>query len=313
MNGQLHAVVTIIEMLPSGHWNQQLIAISRLLAAVHQGPKSCIGPRPLASEDIVLLHLRCMRYPIWGLQEASAPKEPLYRCYSSDCFGIPRNDPVPDSPDILPRLVPVTVEVGKLQVIDLALHPAIADVGHELARGEELQSVNHRSTRVDPVSPTHGLPIQRCHIAGDLWLEHYWPTCSLRGLPELFRDEWHGVAIEAISTNLLDQGSQGFCIRDTLRSCAIVPGIVRHENSHSSVFHYFHHLGQSFQTTRHRPPIVILIPVVNPNVCVCRPEQKGIDTTIPLGQVIKELVHCEVVGNWIVEVAIIWMHLRLNV
>ena len=72
------------------------------------------------------------------------------------------------------------------------------------------------------------------------------------------------------------------------------------------------HLLHAGDAARHAANQVVLIAIVDSHVWICRPDQDGIDSAVPLFEIVEVTIDGVLAGDRIVEVAILNHHLRLH-
>ena len=72
------------------------------------------------------------------------------------------------------------------------------------------------------------------------------------------------------------------------------------------------HLPHAFHAAGHRAHHILLVPVVDSHVWIGGPDEHGVDAAVALFQVVEITVNGVFSGDWIVEVAVMHHHLRLN-
>mmetsp|Transcript_75747 Transcript_75747/g.222094 ORF Transcript_75747/g.222094 Transcript_75747/m.222094 type:complete len:208 (+) Transcript_75747:1242-1865(+) len=199
-----------------------------------------------------------------------------------------------DSPDILPALEADSIQEGILQRIRAILCPSITYVCHTTAV-KPLQPVDTGGDRilvgnvvlqktVLEVAPAHGVPLSALpgcilwplvsmDITAALHLAHDRISILNSSCPELPIHRGHGVAVETVAARLFQQLCKCHPVRLALDARALVPRVVGPEHSHAAGLEGGGDVPQPLQSARQGAEVVELVPGVDADVGVGRPEE----------------------------------------
>src|SRR5882762_9510280 len=124
---EFYSVVQIKVMHPLLNGQYHFRARDVVLIPIDYGPNRFFSDRPTARKHSKMKH-RGKGFPLLTYKERRDAA--FNRGYAPCSFAVPRCDPVPDTPDVLPTLPTDSVEKRELQVICLVTIPAIRDVHH---------------------------------------------------------------------------------------------------------------------------------------------------------------------------------------
>src|SRR5580704_2371403 len=205
----------------------QLAATDVVLIAVHYRPERTAALRPAAGVYASLLRLR-IGLPLRTYEEGS--HRALNRSDSSHRLRVAWSNLVPDSPDIFPSFVANAVEEGELQVVDLAVVPAVADV-HHMPGLHPLKGTQRRRIGILPVTPLHVVPRQGFEGSRESMLgfeRQRMSRCIGRG-PECAGNSSKRVAVDAVRSHFSHQFGRHVPVGEAGISRALVPGHERKE------------------------------------------------------------------------------------
>mmetsp|Transcript_95193 Transcript_95193/g.293563 ORF Transcript_95193/g.293563 Transcript_95193/m.293563 type:complete len:266 (+) Transcript_95193:1548-2345(+) len=239
-----------------------------------------------------------------------------------------------NAPDVLPALIPDSVEECILQRVSTILRPPVADAGHP-ATVEPLQPVDAgghcvsvgdvvpRGALVE-VAPSQSVPrgalpgcvlrpLPPLGVPAALHLSHDGVAGVHPGGPELLVHRGHGVAVEAVAAGLPQEPGERRPGRLSLVPRVLVPGVVGPEHAHAARLEPGREVLHALQPARHGTEVVELVPRIDADVGVGGPEQDGVDATVPLCDVFEVAVHRVLVRDGVVEVPVVHVCLGLHV
>ena len=276
---------------------------------VDERPQRPAHARELAGEHALLQRVE-MRLPsVTGEQPGAAPLD----CgNATHCLRVARRQPVPNAPDILPALEACAVEERVLEIIGMVDRPTVADMNH-VARFKPFIMADRGAGIVRPIAPAHvvpgqlGLPVQLA-----LGLESEDVAALVRCRAILLRYAGNRVAVHAVGAHFLKGAGNRCPKRHPLVTRSRVPRHDREQHLHSAAVEIRHHLPDARQAARQRAHHVVLIAGIDADVAINRPHQHAVDAAIAPFQIIQVTIHSVFTGHWIVEIAVLHHHLRLN-
>ena len=305
---QLRSVVQIEVPHPGRSGHIHLSAVNFVSGPVHDGPYGIRAQRPAAGKHSKAMH-GIERLPVSADEEWR--HRPLNGCNAPRGLSVAGSDPYPETPHVLPALPANAVEEGELQVVGLVAVPAVADVRH-VPRLQPLVTVHHGDERKAVLAPGHDVPGQGFIAGVRFRLKRQRMPNLLRTQREAQRHAVLCVAVHAVRVNLLHQRRNRVGPRLVGLVRALVPHHHREEHADASTVKVGDHLADALDTPRHRRNHFKLIPVVDPHVGVGSPNQHRIDPAIAFFQVVEIAIDGIAPSGWVVEIAILNHHLRLD-
>src|SRR5438552_8502 len=160
------------------------------------------------------------RLPICAYEKR---RETAFQSCDSPCrFSVPRRNPVPNSPDILPTLPPDAVKECELQVIRLVAIPAIGNVYH-VPRFEPLESVYLWRKGELVLSPSHDVVGDTFIVRPVLGFESERMARLIGSIGKSARNTVLRVTVDPVSANLPHERCNRVRPRLFGVACSLVP------------------------------------------------------------------------------------------
>ena len=235
---------------------------------------------------------------------------------ATEGLGVAWGELVPDAPDVLPGFEADAVEEGELEVVKMAVRPAVGDVDH-VAGFDPLGTTDAGDEVVLPVAPAHGIVGE--HLVGggaEFGLEGERVMEGVGGCAKGVWDAFEGVAVDAVGVEGGEFAGESFGVGGAFLRCrgagALIPEHDGEENADVVLVEVVDQLADACDAAGKIVDEVVLVAVVDADVGIGGPEEDAVDAAVALVEIVEVAVDGVAPGGGIVEEAVVDHHLRLN-